>query len=67
MNMKTINFILFILSIALILFCIGWDLKLYFENWKYVLSPFGKLMVYWKPDLLLFVGVIGAGLTIKKL
>ena len=54
--MKKIKIIIPFIALALIGFGLVWDIIIYFDNWKYVLSPFGKLSVYWKPSIMILVG-----------
>lgn len=47
-----------LLGISLITIGIIKGVFTYFENWKYVLSDFAKIILYWKTYLCLIAGVI---------
>lgn len=51
--------IIVVLSLAALFFISGivWECIIFFQNWKYVLTPFGKIAVYWKPISLIFLSI----------
>lgn len=64
---KGMSWLLLITGALLILFGTGWNVVIYFDNWKYVLTPFAKFILYWKPDGLIILGLILARIGLIKL
>lgn len=50
--------IIFWVSVIAAVFAVGWDIYVGIQNFFMVLSPYQKLVAYWKPTTLLIVSWI---------
>jgi len=48
---------LYLIYLGIVLFSVGiiWDIIVYILNWDIVLTPHQKLIIFWKPSLLMLL------------
>ncbi len=59
--------LLLLLSTIVVIFSVYWIFSIHFHNWKYELTSLGKLVLYWKPDLLLIIAFIFIKICLDKM